>query len=1027
MPGLALALLGVLLPSDSTGFIATDSVSLSAVRDSLGAASLSDSSSLAGSTGDSAPAAPPRASRRIAVPGYPLRVSRWTESDFDTSSSGGTPPARGAFAGATIGAAKADTGAGLVFSGHKTIRVGVGGDGGVAVDQTLLLDASGEVAPGVQVKAHLSDQQVPLGAEGGSEALRELDEVYVQAKTRRWDMIAGDQDWSLSDGATPGATRRIRGLSSGWNDGWSARATLGSPHARWMRQVFAGVEGRQEGWLLPGPEGRTSAPVVPGSERVTINGVRMVAGTDYTLRAAEGMLDFLPRRRIVASDRIEVEWQAAVLDYQRSMQAGQASAGAVGKEGARWEAWAVRESDDPTRPLSFAASEAADSALRAAGSDASKAVVRDSADTTTLPLPVERNDVGFRLGWNGGRLWDVGTEFRATRVNRNLASPEDAPLDGASGALDASARLGSSLSDGGSGTVGASLKLRGNDQGFAPLSGRRSAGENGTDLWNNGGTEPQGRSWETSGGLSWEAERDLGLWTEGGVLRDGSVLSSRAGASAGLKGDERRILSEASFARREEEARTLDRWWTRDGARWRVGWFVPRVEGEGEDRQIGTGDSGISRHRWGASRAGVAVAGFDGRMESDLSLEARLDQSDRAGRSRDPEDSARSRLVRLESKWTDQPLSVDGVLDAKTVETRSTEGTWIPDESWLGETHAAARPRDGIDLDARWRLSLSEFLPEVDVWDTVPAGTGTHKWDSVSRQIVTADDGNLLRAGTRIDTTRDAVRSAQRLLALEATLEPGRIWNGLEGVLADVGLHGRGEWEQADSSAEARFLPSMSDRGLSHSVQGRSSLEADAWWARGPWRLDGGLGREWIVSGASTYSLATSTRDLDAHATWSWSSEKGHRAELPWRRSDRVLMGQDLSRREVVHVLEPSFTIRFVRVLDVRPSVLFASGTGRDGDEAMDASLWAPALGAQLRLGRTGTLRSEVRRAQARVDGPGGSSLTEGFYDGRTWRASAGLDWTIDRHFSASADWVLRVDPGADAFQKASAEARAVF
>lgn len=965
---------------------------------------------------DTVAPAPVRA--RLNAPGFPITVARWTDSDLDTL----VRPRSSSVQGAS--APVADTSSKLDFSGHKTIRVGVGGEGGVAVDQSLLLDASGELAPGVRVKAHLSDQQVPLGAEGGSEALRELDEIYLHVETRRWDLLAGDQDWSLRDGATPGATRRLRGVSTGWNDGWKARAVLGSPHARWMRKVFDGVEGRQEGWVLPGPEGRATSPVVPGSERVSVNGVRMVAGTDYTLRAAEGVLDFLPRRRISSSDRIEVEWQAAVLDYQRGLQAGTASSGDSIARGLRWEAWGVREADDPSHPLSFAASREADSVLRAAGGDASKAVLADSA---ALPLPVDRRDAGFRLGWRADDLLDVGTEVRATRVDRNLASGRDAPVDGVAGALDASSRVGTPLSEGGMGILGAKLKLRGNDEGFEPLSGRSFASDDGGRDWNGDGTDSAGRSWETSGGLSWEARPQLGVWTGGGLLRDASALSKRGEVVAGLRGDDRRILSEASFARREETSRTLDRWWMRDGTRWRFGWFVPRLEGEGEDREIGVGDSGVSRHRWGASRAGVGMAGFDGRMESDLSVEARLDQTDRAGTREEPRDSARSRGFRVESKWTDEPLSVDGLVDGKTVETRSADGGWIADQTWLGETHVGARPHDGLEADLRWRLSLADFQPEIDVWDTVPVGTGTHKWDSVSRQIVVADDGNLVFAGTRLDTSKAAVRSAQRLLSLEATLEPGRLWEGIGGVLADVGLHGRGEWEQADSTSDVAFLPSFSDDALARSVQGRSSLQADAWWARADHRLDVAVEREWIVAGATVYSAASLVRELEWRASWRWSSERGHRAELPWTRRDRILSGPYQSRREIVHVLEPSVSVRVLRVVDVRPSTLLASGSGHDADEDMEGSLFAPALGVAVRLGRTGTLRSELRRAQVSVSGPAGGNLTEGFYDGRTWRASAGLDWTIDRHFSASADWVLRVDPGEKAFQKASAEARAVF
>ena len=62
-----------------------------------------------------------------------------------------------------------------------------------------------------------------------------------------------------------------------------------------------------------------------------------------------------------------MEWQAAVLDYQRGLQAGTASSGDSIARGLRWEAWGVREADDPSNPLSFAASREADSVLRAAG------------------------------------------------------------------------------------------------------------------------------------------------------------------------------------------------------------------------------------------------------------------------------------------------------------------------------------------------------------------------------------------------------------------------------------------------------------------------------------------------------------------------------------------------------------------------------------------------------------------------------------------------------------------------------------
>lgn len=972
------------------------------------------------------PPPPPRADSvtfrpgRIPIPGLPLEVRRFHPADLDTA-----VPSGASRAGiAAPGSRSVDTGSGLRFSGEKTLRVGVGGEGGVAVDQTLRLDAEGEVSPGVQVRAHLSDQQVPLGAEGSTEALRELDEVSLEVRTRRWDLVAGDQDWALPQGASPGAARRLRGLSVGWHDGWTLRGTLGSPRARWMRTVFAGIEGRQEGWTLPGPEGRAHAPVVPGSERVAINGVRLEPGTDYLLRPAEGAIDFLPRRRIAASDRIEVEWQAATLDYRRSLQAAQGAAGTPDQEGLRWQAWAAREADDPTSPLSYAPTPEADSLLREAGSDAWRA---RRPDSSAIPLPAARDDAGVRLGWTRGHLLRLDAEARGTRVNRNLASERDRVVPGAFLAASASSRLGASLDDGGTGLVGLSLSARGNDDGFRPLSGRAVEGSAGVNTWNDDGTSAEGRLREGVGAVSWEATPGLGAWTEAGLREDSAAFARRAAAKVGLDRRERRLFAEGSAVRREEGARTFDRWWAHQAASWPTGPFVPRLETRGEDRQVPAGAWRTARTRWGEAIVGSTVEGFDGRLEGDLQAQARLDQTDRAGEAAQPRDSARSRGLRLESRWTDAILTADGLVDAKLVERRTADGAWNPDQTWLGESRLAAHPLPGLEGEVRWRLTLSDFLPEIQAWDSVPPGTGTHRWDPVTRQVVAADDGDLVSAGLRLDTTRAPVRSSRRLLALEGTIEPGRIREDLEGILADVGLHGRAEWEQADSSGRTRLLPDFGDDALASSVEGRSSLEADLWWARAGHRLDLGASRDRIVAGASAWSAATGTRELQWRAAWGFEHARGHRAELPWRRRDRLLSGQDLSRRETVDVLEPLVSARLVRILDLSPSVLLGSGSGRDGSQEMRGSLASPALGASLRLGRDGRLRSEVRWARASTEGPAGGNLTEGFLDGRTWRASAGLDWKTGRHVSASADWTWRADPGREPFQKASAEARAVF
>ena len=71
--------------------------------------------------------------------------------------------------------------------------------------------------------------------------------------------------------------------------------------------------------------------------------------------------------------------------------------------------------------------------------------------------------------------------------------------------------------------------------------------------------------------------------------------------------------------------------------------------------------------------------------------------------------------------------------------------------------------------------------------------------------------------------------------------------------------------------------------------------------------------------------------------------------------------------------------------------------------------------------------RAEARRATVEVSGSVGSRLTDGYPEGSTWRATAGLDWSWKDHVQAHCDWTLRLEPGKAAFQKLSLDVRAVF
>ena len=906
----------------------------------------------------------------------------------------------------------------LKIDGYKTIRVGVGGGGGVALDQSLLLDADGDLSPGVHLKARISDGNMPLSSQGSSAALRDVDELWIDVQSKEWGTRLGDQDWILGPGLGAGFQRRLRGWSGTWrSDDAQLSAAIGGPRARWARLSLEGVEGQQEGYVLVREATDVHGAIVPGSERVRINGEEMRRGgdADYTVRYAQGLLDFTSRRRIHASDRIEVEFQAADLDYERVFAGGTGS----GRTGIlRWEAWAVRETDQADQPLSYASDSTTRRILSQAGADSSLAV--DSAGVR-IALPRQVGEAGVRLGAGDSALW-IRTDARGASLDRNVLSSRDAKVSGMFAAAEAGMRAGDFLSGGGRGRW--TLRGRGEvlESGFQGLSSADTLGTASSE-W--AGDPAVSRGARTGGGgeLSWEAAPGLGVWTRAQARDQGGAFLSLGGARAGMdRGPDRQFLASGSWSRRDDGVAPLDL--GRGGARasWPVGAFVPRAQGDLELRDSRVGDSSSRRtSRWGS--AGSRWNGPSGWV-LDAQGSARADATDRGGEFRGGVDTALQRGLRGSAKWSGSGASLDMDADWSGNSRRSGPGMpWTESGSWIGDAAGSAAPIDGFRLSARWRLSTSSYQPEVASYDTVPAGTGAFAWDSVLREVVPSDKGNLRYAGTRLDTSRPAVRAAQRSVGGEVEIVPGRIRRDLRGLLADLGARIHGELEQTDSSARLKILPDWRDGDLSRCPQAQSLLETTLWWTRSGSRLEGFWSRR-LSMGMS--SVGMREREMVERVTWG-TPVGASRAELVGEHGEIRQSETGYVRREERWRGEPSFAWCPAGGVEIRPGWIEALGEGEQSTTAFRSLLSEPYVALALRLPRNLGLRSDLRRASVDATGPVGSRVTEGFPEGTTWRASAGLDWKWKDRVQARGDWTLRMEPGRPSFQKLSFEARANF
>jgi len=191
---------------------------------------------------------------------------------------------------------------GLYISGSKRLGVSVGSGGGIS--QGTQLSIEGLLAPGITIDGRITDSDLPLGT-SSSEALSDLDRVYVGLRGSAWNAEMGDLDWE-SEGSVPWRSR-ISGFGAGVSpsDEIDLSGGYGTTGSERQKAVFITEEGLQGPYTFAPSGGVTS-----GSERVFLDGVRLQrgSGADYEIDYASGLITFSTGRLIRRDQRVDISW-----------------------------------------------------------------------------------------------------------------------------------------------------------------------------------------------------------------------------------------------------------------------------------------------------------------------------------------------------------------------------------------------------------------------------------------------------------------------------------------------------------------------------------------------------------------------------------------------------------------------------------------------------------------------------------------------------------------------------------------------